>query len=134
MPSARHSEPPVETTCPFCRPSPERILKETPLIRVLRDGYPVSPGHTLVTTRRHVSDLFEVTPEEREAIWEAVSHVRERLQAEYHPDGFNIGVNVGAAAGQTVFHVHVHVIPRYKGDVAEPHGGIRGVIPGKALY
>ncbi len=134
MPSARHSEPPAETPCPFCRPPAERILGETSLVRVLLDGYPVSTGHALVITRRHVSDFFEVTPEEREAIWEAVSQVRDRLQAEHHPDGFNIGVNVGAAAGQTVAHVHVHVIPRYRGDVPEPRGGVRGVIPGKAVY
>jgi len=121
-------------SCPFCGLEPERILEETPLVRTILDAYPVSPGHTLVITRRHVPDLFEVTVAEREAIWEAVWRARDRLTAEHTPTGFNVGVNIGAAAGQTVPHVHVHLIPRYSGDVADPRGGVRGVIKGKARY
>lgn len=124
----------MNESCPFCRPRPERILEETSLTRTLIDGYPVSPGHTLVTTTRHVADLFQVSEAEREALWDALARARDRLISERSPDGFNVGVNVGEAAGQTVMHVHVHVIPRYKGDVSNPRGGVRGVIPGKAAY
>ena len=122
------------TECPFCALDPARIVEDGPLVRIVLDAYPVSPGHTLVITRRHVPDFFEVTPEERTALLEAIWRARERLGHVYRPDGFNVGVNIGSAAGQTVPHVHVHVIPRYRGDVPEPRGGVRGVIPGKADY
>ena len=123
-----------ESHCPFCRPEPGRIVDETPLTRTLLDAFPVTPGHTLVTTRRHVDDLFQLTESERNALWECVCQARDRLVRSHSPDGFNVGVNIGRAAGQTVMHVHVHVIPRYRGDVAEPRGGVRGVIPGKMSY
>ena len=120
--------------CPFCRPEPERIVDEAPLTRTLLDAFPVTPGHTLVTTRRHVDDLFLLTEPERSALWECVCQARDRLVQSHTPDGFNVGVNIGRAAGQTIMHVHVHVIPRYRGDVPEPRGGVRGVIPGKMSY
>lgn len=100
----------------------------------IRDGFPVSPGHTLVIPRRLVATWFEATAEEQRAIFELVDVVRRGLDAELHPHGYNIGINVGAAAGQTVFHLHVHVIPRFTGDMADPRGGVRHVIPGKGNY
>ena len=100
----------------------------------LRDGSPVSPGHTLVVPRRHVASWFELSEEEQIAVLKAVSRARSRLDEEHSPAGYNLGVNVGAAAGQTVMHVHVHLIPRYQGDVADPRGGVRHVVPGKGFY
>lgn len=122
------------TTCPFCRPAPARLLEETELTRTLLDGFPVAEGHALITTVRHVAGYFEITHEERSALHAALWRARDHLQAEHRPDGFNIGINVGEAAGQTVQHVHIHLIPRYRGDVPNPRGGVRGVIPGKADY
>ncbi|WP_395838099.1 DEAD/DEAH box helicase family protein [Archangium violaceum] len=100
----------------------------------IRDRYPVSPGHTLVIPRRHVATWFEATPEEQRALFELVDEVKRGLDASHKPDGYNVGINVGEAAGQTVFHLHVHVIPRYRGDMADPRGGVRHVIPGKGNY
>ena len=121
-------------TCPFCSPDAARITEETPLAFAAHDAFPVTPGHTLIIPRRHFADFFDLTPEERAAVMQLLSSARERLLRERRPDGFNVGINVGAAAGQTVWHVHVHMIPRYTGDVAEPRGGVRAVIPGKAAY
>lgn len=100
----------------------------------IRDGFPVSPGHTLVVTRRLVETWFDATPEEQRAVLALVDAVRRALDAELHPDGYNVGFNAGAAAGQTVMHLHVHVIPRFEGDVADPRGGVRHVIPGRGNY
>jgi len=100
----------------------------------IRDGYPVTEGHTLVIPRRHVADWFEADPWEQAEIWRAVAEVKADLDATLHPDGYNVGFNAGEAAGQTVMHLHVHVIPRYQGDQHEPRGGVRGVIPEKQKY
>jgi superfamily II DNA or RNA helicase/diadenosine tetraphosphate (Ap4A) HIT family hydrolase/HKD family nuclease len=100
----------------------------------IHDKFPVSPGHTLIVTRRHVPDFFSCTAEERTAIFDMVDRVKNILDSRFHPDGYNVGFNSGEAAGQTVMHVHVHVIPRYKGDVEDPRGGVRYVLPGKANY
>lgn len=120
--------------CPFCALPASQIVEEDALTLTLRDGYPVSPGHTLVITRRHVRSLFDATEDERRALWEAVALARSALIAELRPDGWNIGVNEGAAGGQTVMHVHVHLIPRFAGDVEDARGGIRHCIPGKGHY
>jgi len=98
------------------------------------DKYPVSKGHTLIVPHRHVSDFFDLTLDERTAIFELVDKTKVLLDKEHQSDGYNIGINVGEAAGQTVWHVHVHVIPRYAGDMDEPRGGVRGVIPEKQKY
>ena len=119
------------TDCPFCEVDPARLIEQSSLTRTIADGFPVSPGHLLVTPRRHVSDFFALTSEERTAIMEALSRARHSIA---HADGFNVGINNGQAAGQTVMHVHVHLIPRYRGDVADPRGGVRWVIPDKAAY
>lgn len=100
----------------------------------IRDRYPVSEEHTLVILRRHVATWFDATPEEQRALFELVDVVKRDLDASLRPAGYNIGINVGEAAGQTVFHLHVHVIPRYLGDVTDPRGGVRHVIPGKGNY
>lgn len=121
------------TDCPFCRPGRPEFLANDHAF-ALFDKYPVSPGHALVIPTRHVEDYFDLDEAEKAACWALVDRVRDHLQTEFHPDGFNIGINCGAAAGQTVWHAHIHVIPRYKGDVAEPQGGVRGVIPGKQGY
>jgi diadenosine tetraphosphate (Ap4A) HIT family hydrolase len=122
------------TDCPFCAIDPRRILAESDLALTLRDGFPVSPGHTLVIPRRHCADLFDATPEELAALWQALRVAADGLVREHGADGFNLGVNVGAAAGQTVMHLHVHLIPRYAGDQADPRGGIRRIFPELADY
>lgn len=99
-----------------------------------RDAFPVSQGHTLIVTRRVVADWFAATDDERRAILELVDVVKRKLDEELHPDGYNVGFNAGAAAGQTVMHLHVHVIPRYRGDMDDPRGGVRHVIPSKGNY
>jgi superfamily II DNA or RNA helicase/diadenosine tetraphosphate (Ap4A) HIT family hydrolase/HKD family nuclease/SOS-response transcriptional repressor LexA len=100
----------------------------------IRDGFPISPGHTLVVTRRVVADWFAATDEERAAILALIDVVRHQLDEELRPDGYNVGFNAGAAAGQTVPHLHVHVIPRFHGDVRDPRGGVRHVIPGRGTH
>jgi diadenosine tetraphosphate (Ap4A) HIT family hydrolase len=120
--------------CPFCQPAPERVVAETSLTITLRDGFPVSPGHTLVVPKRHFPDLFEADPEEVAQIWQALRQAAQELIAERKPDGFNVGVNVGRAAGQTVMHLHVHLIPRYTGDQTDPRGGVRRIFPDLADY
>jgi diadenosine tetraphosphate (Ap4A) HIT family hydrolase len=99
-----------------------------------RDKYPVSPGHTLVVTRRVVADWFGATEDERRAVLALVDEVKRQLDDELRPDGYNVGFNAGAAAGQTVMHLHVHVIPRFRGDMDDPRGGVRHAIPSKGNY
>lgn len=103
-------------------------------MRAIRDAFPVSPGHTLLLPRRHVGSLFDLTVVEWVELGQLLARVRTALQAEFRPDGFNVGVNEGAAAGQTVPHLHVHLIPRYRGDRPDPRGGIRWIFPDKVRY
>ena len=98
------------------------------------DGIPVSQGHSLIIPRRHVADYSDLTENEILAIHQILAEVRPLIQERFSPDGFNIGVNIGFTGGQTIMHVHVHLIPRYKGDVSDPVGGVRNVIPGKGNY
>ena len=124
-----------DSTCPFCNLNPKiEVLCETATALAFLDGYPVSQGHTLIIPKRHVADHFELTLREQRALWLLVNRCKTILSDRYHPDGFNVGINVGQAAGQSVFHVHIHLIPRYKGDVENPKGGVRGVIPKKQKY
>ncbi len=122
--------------CIFCEilKHQKYVVYENDLVFAIEDEYPVSKGHVLVIPKRHVSDYFELTKDEKIAIDEATMWLKETLDKMYHPDGYNIGVNCGEAAGQTVMHVHVHLIPRYKGDVEDPRGGVRGVINDKQKY
>lgn len=101
---------------------------------MFRDGFPISEGHTLVVPKFHVSSLFDLSPEIQSALWKLASEVRRRLAKNLQPNGFNIGLNDGEMAGQTVMHAHIHVIPRWKGDVPDPRGGVRWIIPDKARY
>lgn len=123
-----------EFTCPFCNPDPARVFYESRLVLGLWDAFPVSEGHTLLVTRRHIAGWFDATVEEQTALAEALSHARTAVMRTHRPDGFNIGVNVGAVAGQTVPHLHVHLIPRYAGDVPDPRGGVRHAIPLRGNY
>jgi diadenosine tetraphosphate (Ap4A) HIT family hydrolase len=124
-----------QTTCLFCQPlPPERVLVASDAFVAFFDGFPVTPGHTLVIPKRHVPSLFDLPEREYLELWAQVAEVRKKLAEKFHPSGFNIGVNDGPEAGQTVGHAHIHIIPRYAGDVPDPRGGIRWIIPAKAKY
>jgi diadenosine tetraphosphate (Ap4A) HIT family hydrolase len=121
--------------CPFCDRIHNRSTDErNEFAAAFPDGYQVSRGHTLVVPLRHEPAFFSLTREEQEGMWSLVRTVRDRLQRSLSPDGFNIGINAGTAAGQTVTHAHIHVIPRYLHDVPDPRGGIRWVLPDRARY
>jgi diadenosine tetraphosphate (Ap4A) HIT family hydrolase len=120
--------------CPFCTLPPERIIDSDDLALVIRDGYPISTGHTLVIPKRHTSSWFETTPDEKSAMLNLLERAKAVIEAEFKPDGYNIGINDGPTAGQTVPHLHMHLIPRYKGDQEDPRGGVRWIIPEKAKY
>ena len=122
------------SACPFCTLPADRIVASNDLALVVRDGFPISPGHTLVIPKRHFGSFFEATDEERDAMLILLDQARRDIGGELAPDGFNIGINDGAAAGQTVPHLHLHLIPRFEGDVADPRGGVRWVIAEKARY
>ncbi|MEG3055395.1 MAG: HIT family protein [Methanoculleus sp.] len=118
--------------CPFCNPAPEDIVAKNDLAYARYDIHPVSPGHLLIIPFRHVADYFETTYEERMALAHLIDDCRVISEREHHPDGYNIGINVGEVAGQAVMHVHIHFIPRYRGDAAgEGEGGVRRSVPGK---
>ncbi len=121
-------------SCPFCEPDSKRIFHKGRRVVGLWDNFPVTPGHTLLITKRHVATWFDATVEERSELLAAIDIARDEILSRHQPDGFNIGINVGEAAGQTIFHLHLHVIPRYRGDVEDPTGGVRHVIPSKANY
>ncbi|MGE0621462.1 MAG: HIT family protein [Pseudomonadales bacterium] len=123
-----------EEECPFCEPFAADVLSQGERVLVIRDGFPISHGHTLVAPRRHVGSFFALTTEEQQEILATIVSVQDELSHLHAPDGFNVGFNDGAAAGQTVNHCHVHVIPRYLGDVPDPRGGVRWVLPEKAKY
>ncbi|MCL4745037.1 MAG: HIT family protein [Burkholderiaceae bacterium] len=120
--------------CPFCSLPASRVAGENEHALWTLDAYPISPGHSLVVPKRHIASFFEATANERAAILALIDEAKERTSAEHRPDGYNIGINDGEAAGQTVAHLHVHLIPRYAGDVADPRGGLRWVIPERADY
>lgn len=120
------------TNCPFCDRSD--YVMENDLAYTIYDMYPASEGHMLIVPKRHVESLFETRKEEKRALLELLEKARDFLIAKHRPDGFNIGINEGRAAGQTIGHLHVHCIPRYRGDVEDPTGGVRGAIPEKRIY
>lgn len=123
-----------ETQCPFCVLSAGRIEAENEAAVWIFDGYPVSPGHSLIIPKRHVGSFFETTASEQLAILSLLGHARASIGHSHKPDGYNIGINDGSAAGQTVPHLHLHLIPRYAGDCADPRGGVRWIFPQKADY
>ena len=120
--------------CPFCDPPAARVWLENSAGVALLDAFPVSEGHTLVIPKQHVASLYELPEGDQTLLWRLAAEARIRLFRTHRPDGFNIGINDGPAAGQTVLHAHIHVIPRWSGDVADPRGGIRWIIPEKAAY
>lgn len=121
--------------CPFCNPEIEReLIVESATAYSIYDKFPVNDGHALIIPKRHTKDFFDLTFKEQSACLFMLNKVKIEVGKRFKPDGFNIGVNVGETAGQTVPHVHIHLIPRYDGDVEDPKGGIRGVIPHKQKY
>ncbi|MGA9665519.1 MAG: HIT family protein [Gallionella sp.] len=118
--------------CPFC--NPDSVLLENDLAYVKPDKYPVNPGHLLVIPRRHVADFFLTTEAEKIALLSLLDKAKHYLDGKHAPAGYNVGVNVGEVAGQTIPHVHLHLIPRYQGDMQNPRGGVRGVIPAQQNY
>lgn len=127
--------PSMDVPCPLCGVAEGREILSANIHAVaIWDAFPVSPGHALIVSRRHVADLFELSAEEQAAVWALVPAVKTAIAARHAPAGYNVGVNIGAAAGQTVGHVHVHVIPRYEGDVPDPRGGVRWVLADRADY
>lgn len=123
----------MKEPCIFCSPDREIIL-QSDLCYAVYDKYPVSNGHMLIIPRRHESDYFKLTAKEKTDLWNLVDIAKSHIEDNFYPDGFNVGFNLGQAAGQTVFHVHVHVIPRYDGDMKRPEGGVRHVLEGRGYY
>lgn len=137
MSTIRTHRPPTEKErkdCPFCSVDAERLVLESRYGMAFHDRYPLSKGHTLVAPREHVASFYDLSSAKQADLWELVEATRSALSEELEPDGFNIGINDGPPAGQTVEHAHIHVIPRYQGDVEDPRGGIRWVIPERAPY
>lgn len=125
----------VMSSCPFCDVPANRIIAEDGVCCAIRDHYPVSPGHTLIIPRRHVASFRDMTSDEWNSVHRLAADLAGKMQAEDTSiQGFNLGINDGRPAGQTIMHAHIHLIPRRSGDVRRPEGGIRGVIPGKARY
>jgi len=114
--------------------SPLQVIAQNDTFFAVYDEFPVSKGHTLIIPKRHVESFFDITREELEDFFNLLKKVKELLDEKFNPDGYNVGVNEGYAAGKTIDHLHVHPIPRYKGDVENPVGGVRNVIPGKGDY
>lgn len=125
-------------TCPFCgihqTPSHNSIVQSNEHAFLIRDGYPVSEGHSLIIPHRHTASFFDLTPTEQEAMFALLEQAKAELDNQYQPAGYNIGINDGAAAGQTVPHCHMHVIPRYEEPGKDPRGGVRWVVPERADY
>lgn len=118
----------------FAEIGPERVIGRTRHFFLIEDAFPVSPGHLLIISNEMRADYFALTAEERSDLDAAICLARDIISVRHHPDGYNIGMNCGAAAGQTVFHFHCHVIPRYKGDMEDPRGGVRHCVSGKGYY
>jgi diadenosine tetraphosphate (Ap4A) HIT family hydrolase len=120
--------------CPFCHLEKSRVIAANDYTVAIHDAFPLTPGHTLIIPKRHITTLFDAAREEQTALLDLVAEIRQRLLEDRDPAGFNIGINDGPAAGQTVMHLHIHLIPRYEGDIADPRGGVRWIFPDKAAY
>ncbi len=120
--------------CPFCGPAGEKLAGRIDSVNILWDSFPVSPGHALVTPVRHAESWSDLTRDERIAMLDGIDTAKKVIEREYSPQGYNIGINDGVAAGQTIMHVHLHVIPRYAGDREDSRGGVRWVLPENARY
>ncbi len=123
-----------DTHCPFCSIPSDRIVGRQGTAFAIRDAFPVSPGHTLIIPRRHIASLFGVPGSDLLDMLQLLAQMKTALDREFAPAGFNVGVNDGVAAGQTVPHLHIHLIPRYTGDQPDPRGGVRWIFPEKADY
>jgi len=125
----------LNNPCIFCNPKQEEILAENDDALIIEDSSPVSNGHCIIIPKRHIKTQFELNPEENQSILELIKEAKVIiLKQGFKPDGYNIGSNNGLAAGQSVFHLHIHIIPRYTGDSEQPKGGIRQVLPKTAQY
>jgi len=124
----------LSKACPFCTLPAKRVIDCSDHGVVIRDGYPISPGHTLIIPRRHIGSLFELKVDEQAALLELLNRAKSTIDKEFSPQAYNIGINDGPVAGQTVPHLHIHLIPRYAGDRQDPRGGVRWIIPDKADY
>ena len=120
--------------CPFCSIGQDRVVVAGSHAIAIADKFPLAKGHTLVIPKKHVRSIFELDANEAADLWGLLANVRQLLVNKFRPDGLTVGINDGNAAGQTVSHGHIHMIPRYKGDVEEPRGGVRWIIPSKAKY
>lgn len=121
--------------CFFCKSINNKDFELENKYAVARlDDFPVNKGHLEIITKRHVKDWWETTEEERIAIFNLLDEAKKIIDNKYNPDGYNIGMNLGEKAGQSIMHLHVHLIPRYNGDVLNPKGGVRGIIPNKQNY
>lgn len=128
------ASPDARAACPFCSLPVARIVASNAHALAIRDGFPISPGHTLIIPKRHVASIADATPDELQSLWSLLAEARRSLDESLKPAGYNIGINDGRAAGQTVMHLHVHLIPRFEGDRADPRGGVRWIVPEKADY
>lgn len=125
----------TSNNCFFCHLDSDReVILESELAFAIYDKFPVSPGHALIIPKKHFMDFFEMPFENQSACLHLLNQVKQIIMAKFDPEGFNVGINIGEAAGQTISHVHLHLIPRYMGDVENPRGGVRGVIPDKQEY
>lgn len=122
----------METNCVFCRKLD--LIYQGELVFISQDKYPASPGHLLIVPNRHVPEYFDCTDEEVKELWDSVKIAKQLVEKDHQPDSYNIGINVSKAAGQSVPHTHIHLIPRYAGDVEDPRGGVRSVIPKNRTY
>ncbi|NOQ35124.1 MAG: HIT domain-containing protein [Methylococcaceae bacterium] len=124
----------MQKKCPFCHLPAERILKTTAHSLIIRDGYPISKGHSLIIPKRHIASLFDASIEEQHDLLQTLTWAKTQLDQQLKADGYNIGINDGETAGQTVMHLHIHLIPRYQDDSEDPRGGVRWIFPDKADY
>jgi len=124
----------LQPVCPFCSIASDKIIGSNAYAYAIYDTTPVAQGHLLIIPKRHVASYFDLSSEEQIACWKLVNKMHGAMNSTFNPNGFNVGINVNAAAGQTVWHVHIHLIPRFQGDVENPRGGVRAVIPSKQNY
>jgi len=120
--------------CPFCEVEESRVILESDIGLVIRDAFPISPGHTLVIPKKHMPSFFELERADRDGLLDLLEKAKLNLDREYNPQSYNVGINDGPAAGQTIPHLHIHIIPRYRGDCEDPRGGVRWINPDKAKY
>ena len=128
----------MDACCPFCQISTGNTDKpiqfENQMGFVIRDGYPITKGHTLIIPKQHIGSFFDITPAQRQDLFDLVDKAKAQLDQEFKPTSYNIGINDGEAAGQTIAHLHIHLIPRYNEPEKDPRGGVRWLVPEKADY